>query len=47
MSFDEDNGSQGGCIDPLVVGDVIPPVAIRRMGIGEIRPVEEPLVAEG
>ena len=47
VHFDEDNGSQGRRIDPLVVGDVIPPVAIRRMGIGEIRPVEEPLVAEG
>ena len=47
VHFDEDNGSQGARVDPLIVGDVIPPIAIRRMGVGEIRPVEEPLVAEG
>ena len=29
------------------VGDEIPPQAIRRMGVGHILPIEEPLVAEG
>src|SRR5664279_591668 len=47
VRFDEDTGSQGGRIDHDVVGDAIPPIAIRRMGIGEIIPIEEPLVAEG
>src|SRR5664279_524135 len=40
VKFDEDNGSQAEQVDPIVVGDVIPPIAIRRMGIGEIRPIE-------
>ena len=35
---------QSGLYD---VGDEIPPQAIRRMGIGQILPIEEPLVAEG
>src|SRR5664279_5053561 len=47
VRFDEDNGSQGGRIDHDVVGDAIPPIVIRRMGIGEIIPVEETLVMEG
>src|SRR5664279_2752401 len=47
VRFDEDNGSQGGRINHDDVGDAIPPIAIRRMGIGEIIPVKEPLVAEG
>lgn len=47
MVFDEDNGSQGGRIDHGVVGDAIPPIVIRRMGIGEIIPVEEHLLAKG
>ena len=29
------------------VGDEIPPHSLRRMGIGQILPIEEPLVAEG
>ena len=47
MEFDKNNGSrveQSGTCD---VGDEIPPQAIRRMGVGFILPIEEPLVAEG
>src|SRR5664279_257919 len=40
VRFDEDTGSQGGRIDHDVVGDAIPPIAIRRMGIGEIINIE-------
>ena len=47
MKFDEDNGSQGGRIDYGVVGGEIPPIVIRRMGIGEIIPVEGHLLTEG
>jgi hypothetical protein len=46
VEFDEDNGSQAGHIDHDVVDDEPPSIAIRRMGIGEIIPVEEPLVKQ-
>jgi hypothetical protein len=47
MRFDENDGShvkQRGVFD---VGDEIPPLAIRRMGLGHLIPVEEHLLAEG
>ena len=47
VKFDEDNGSQGGRIDYGVVGGEIPPIVIRRMGLGEIIPVEGHLLTEG
>ena len=47
MEFDENNGSQVEQSGLCDVGDEIPPQAIRRMGIGQILPIEEPLVAEG
>jgi transposase InsO family protein len=47
VNFDEDNGSQGGRIDYGVVGGEIPPIVIRRMGIGEIIPAKEHLLTEG
>ena len=47
MEFDENNGSQVEQSGTCDVGDEIPPQAIRRMGIGHILPIEEPLVAEG
>ena len=46
MEFDENNGSQVEQSGTCDVGDEIPPQAIRRMGIGHILPIEEPLVAE-
>ena len=47
MEFDENNGSQVEQSGTCDVGDEIPPQAIRRMGIGQILPIEEPVVAEG
>ncbi len=47
MEFDENNGSQVEQSGLCDVGHEIPPQAIRRMGIGQILPIEEPLVAEG
>ena len=47
MEFDENNGSQVEQSGTCDVGDEIPPQAIRRMGVGFILPIEEPLVAEG
>jgi hypothetical protein len=47
MEFDENNGSQVEHSGLCDVGDEIPPQAIRRMGVGQILPIEEPLVAEG
>ena len=47
MEFDENNGSQVEQSGLCDVGDEYPPQAIRRMGIGQILPIEEPLVAEG
>jgi hypothetical protein len=47
VRFDENDGShveQRGVFD---VGDEIPPLAIRRMGVGHLIPVEEHLLAEG
>jgi hypothetical protein len=47
VRFDENDGSrveQSGVCD---VGDEIPPHAIRRMGVGHLIPIEEPLLAEG
>ena len=47
MEFDENNGfqvEQSGLCD---VGDEIPPQTVRRMGIGQILPIEEPLLVEG
>src|SRR6266567_3638471 len=47
VRFDENDGSrveQSGVCD---VGDEIPPDAIRRMGVGHLIPIEEPLLAEG
>ena len=41
VKFDEDNGSQVGQVDPNVVGDVPMELALRRMAIGDIRPIEE------
>src|SRR4051812_30873909 len=47
VEFDEHNGSQADKSDLNNVGDEIPPQDIRRMGVGRILPVEEPLVVEG
>ena len=47
MEFDKNNGSQVEQSGTCDVGDEIPPQSIRRMGIGHILPIEEPLVAEG
>ena len=47
MEFDENNGSQVEQSGTCDVGDEIPPQAIRRMGVGFILPIEEPLVAKG
>ena len=47
VEFDENNGSQVEQSGTCGVGDEIPPQAIRRMGVGFILPIEEPLVAEG
>ena len=47
VEFDENNGSQVEQSGTCDIGDEIPPQAIRRMGIGYILPIEEPLVAEG
>ena len=47
VEFDENNGSQVEQSGSCDVGDEIPPQGIRRMGIGQILPIEEPLVAEG
>src|SRR3954470_2618187 len=47
VEFDENNGSQVEQSGTCDVGDEIPPQAIRRMGVGFILPIEEPLVAEG
>ena len=47
MEFDENNGSQVEQSGTCDVGDEIPPQAIRRMGVGLILPIEEPLMAEG
>ena len=47
MEFDENNGSQVEQSGTCDVGDEIPPQAIRRMVVGHILPIEEPLVAEG
>jgi hypothetical protein len=47
VRFDENDGSrveQRGVFD---VGDEIPPLAIRRMGVGHLIPVEEHLLGEG
>jgi hypothetical protein len=44
--FHEDNGSQVGQIDLDDVGDEPSSIAIGRMGIGPLIPVEEPLVAK-
>ena len=47
MEFDENNGSQVEQSGHCDLGDEVPPQAIRRMGIGQILPIEEPLAAEG
>ena len=47
MEFDENKGSQVEQSGLCDVGDEILSRAIRRMGIGQILPIEEPLVAEG
>ena len=47
VEFDEHNGSQVGQSDLIDVGDEIPPQAIIKMGVGQILPIEEPLVVEG
>jgi hypothetical protein len=47
MRFDENDGScveQSGVCD---VGDEMPPLAIRRMGVGHLIPIEEHLLVEG
>jgi hypothetical protein len=47
VRFDENDGSrveQSGICD---VGDEIPPIVIRRMGVGHLIPIEEHLLAEG
>src|SRR3954462_14234311 len=43
----EHNGSQVEQSDIIVVDDEIPPQSIRRMGVRQIVPIEEPLVVEG
>ena len=43
--FHEDNGSQVGQVDLDDVGDEPSSIAIGRMGIGPLIPIEEPLVA--
>ena len=45
--FDKNNGSQVEQSGTCDVGDEIPPQSIRRMGVGHILPIEEPLVAWG
>ena len=47
VEFDENNGSQVEQSGTCDVGDEIPPQAIRRMGVGFILPIEEPLLAKG
>ena len=47
VRFIETNGSHEEQVDVCDVGDEIPPKAIRRMGVGFFRPVEDPLVVEG
>ena len=41
VKFDEDNGSQVGQVDPCAVDDIPMDLALRRMAIGDIHPVEE------
>ena len=47
VEFDENNGSQVEQSGTCDVGGEIPPQTIRRMRIGQILPIDEPLVAEG
>ena len=44
--FDENNGSQVAQFHVSDVDDEIPQEAIRRMGVGFFRPIEEPLVVD-
>jgi hypothetical protein len=44
--FEENDGSHVGQVDVCGVDDEIPQDAIRRMGVGFFRPIEEPLVAD-
>jgi hypothetical protein len=47
LKFDENNCSQVGEGHLSDVGDEIPPEARRKMGVGQILLVKEPLVVEG
>jgi hypothetical protein len=47
VRFDENDGSRVEQSGVCVVGDEIPPQAIRRMGVGHLIPIEEHLLAEG
>ena len=46
MTFEEYDGPQGGRVDACDADDEMPQDAIGRMGVGYIRPVEEPLMAD-
>ena len=46
MTFEEYDGPQGGQVDACVADDEMPQDAIGRMGVGYIRPVEEPLMED-
>ena len=46
VEFDENNGSFVGQVDVCDADVEIPQDAIRRMGVGFFRPIEEPLVAD-
>ena len=46
VEFDENDGSHMGQVDVCDADVEIPQDAIRRMGVGFFRPIEEPLVAD-
>ena len=46
VTFEEYDGPQGGRVDACDADDEMPQDAIGRMGVGYIRPVEEPLMAD-
>ena len=46
MVFEENDGSRAEQVDVCDADVEIPQEAIRRMGVGFFRPIEEPLVAD-
>jgi len=46
VTFEEYDGPQGGRVDACDADDEMPQDAIGRMGVGYIRPVEEPLMSD-